>query len=139
MPQLLQYISRHPLLVSLTMLAAAALLFYELQLSRRNQSALGTQQAVRLMNQGAAVLDVRDSEAFAAGHLSNARNVPADALAAAESSLQRYKDRPVLVYCESGSRAATALTQLRALGFSQVYNLRGGVAAWRSDQLPLVK
>jgi rhodanese-related sulfurtransferase len=139
MPQLLQYLSRHPLLVSLTMLAAAALLFYELQLSRRNQAALGTQQAVRLMNQGAAVLDVRDSTAFAAGHLSNARNVPVDTLAAAESSLQRFKDRPVLVYCESGSRAATALTQLRALGFSQVYNLRGGVAAWRSDQLPLVK
>jgi rhodanese-related sulfurtransferase len=139
MPQLLQYLSRHPLLVTLTMLAAAALLFYELQLSRRNQAALGTQQAVRLMNQGAAVLDVRDSAAFAAGHLSNARNVPVGTLAAAESSLQRFKDRPVLVYCESGSRAATALTQLRALGFSQVYNLRGGVAAWRSDQLPLVK
>lgn len=139
MNQLSAYIARHPLLVALTLLAAAAVLYYEWQLGKRNQSALGTPDAVRLMNQGAAVLDVRSSDEFAAGHLNNARHVPVDAIESAAESLKRYKDRPVLVYCERGSRAAIAIAKLRTLGFNQVFNLRGGVAAWRADNLPLVK
>jgi thioredoxin 1 len=43
------------------------------------------------------------------------------------------------VYCERGGHAAAAIAKLRTLGFNQVFNLRGGVAAWRTDNLPLVK
>jgi rhodanese-related sulfurtransferase len=139
MNQLNEYLTQHPLLVAITAAAAAALLYYELTLSKRNQSALSPNDAVRLINQGAAVIDVRSSAEFANGHLSNARHLPAENLASAAESLKRFKDKPVLVYCERGGNAAASIHKLRALGFTQLFNLRGGLAAWRADNLPLVK
>jgi rhodanese-related sulfurtransferase len=139
MSQLSEYIAHHPLLVAVTVVSAAALVAYELHTRRLGTAAVGTQDAVRLMNQGAAVLDVRSSEEFAAGHLGNARHAPPESLDLLADSLKRFKDKPVLVYCERGGKAAAAIARLRALGFKQVFNLRGGVAAWRTDNLPLVK
>jgi rhodanese-related sulfurtransferase len=139
MSQLTDYIAHHPLLVAVTIASAAALAAVEMLARRDGTAALGTPDAVRLMNQGAAVLDLRSSEDYAAGHLGSARHAPIDALDKLAESLKRYKDRPVLVYCERGGRATAAIAKLRALGFNQVFNLRGGIAAWRSDNLPLVK
>jgi rhodanese-related sulfurtransferase len=53
--------------------------------------------------------------------------------------LKKYKQKPLIVYDESGSLGTTAARQLKAQGFAQAFNLRGGVAAWRSDNLPLEK
>jgi len=139
MTLLAEYISHHPLLVGVTALCAVALLAVELRARRLGTAAIGTQDAVRLMNQGAAVLDVRSREEFAAGHLRNARHAPLDGLDAVAEGLKRFKERPVLVYCERGGRAVTAIERLRGLGFNQLFNLRGGIAAWRSDHLPLDK
>jgi rhodanese-related sulfurtransferase len=139
MTQLTDYIAHHPLLAGVTVLSIAALLAVELQSRKHGVAAIGTQDAVRLMNQGAAVLDLRAREEYAAGHLTNARHAPLDTLDTVAESLKRYKERPVLVYCERGGRTASAIARLRALGFNQVFNLRGGVAAWRGDNLPLVK
>jgi rhodanese-related sulfurtransferase len=139
MSQLTEYIAHHPWLVALTLASAAALLAVELHNRKLGTSAVGTNDAVRLMNQGAAVLDVRSNEEYVAGHLGHARHAPPGSLDVMAESLKRYKDRPVLVYCESGGRAAAAVAKLRTLGFNQVFNLRGGVAAWRKDNLPLVK
>jgi rhodanese-related sulfurtransferase len=51
--------------------------------------------------------------------------------------LRKYKEKPVIVYCESGSTGASAARVLSGQGFKQAYNLRGGLAAWRADNLPL--
>jgi rhodanese-related sulfurtransferase len=139
MSQLTDYIAHHPLLVAAALVSGAALVAVELRARKVGAAAVGTQDAVRLMNQGAAVLDVRSNEEFAAGHLGSARHAPLESLELVAESIKRYKDRPVLVYCERGGRAATAIAKLRTLGFSQLFNLRGGLTAWRSDNLPLVK
>jgi rhodanese-related sulfurtransferase len=139
MSQLTDYIAHHPLLVAVALVSGAALVAVELRARKVGAAAVGTQDAVRLMNQGAAVLDVRSNEEFAAGHLGSARHAPLESLELVAESIKRYKDRPVLVYCERGGRAATAIAKLRTLGFSQLFNLRGGLTAWRSDNLPLVK
>ena len=125
--------------MALALSAAVAVLAYELWQRKLARAAISPQEAVHLMNQGAAVLDVRSSEEFAAGHLSTARHVPLDKLTEVADTLKRYKDRPVVVYCERGSRSSTAITQLTALGFAKAFNLRGGVAAWRTEHLPLVR
>jgi rhodanese-related sulfurtransferase len=139
MAQLLEHLARHQWLVSLAIAAAIAVIVYELRQRTLESAAVSPTDAVRMMNQGAAVLDVRSTEEFASGHLSTARHVPLDKLAEIAETLKRYKDKPVLVYCERGMRASTAIKQLNALGFAKAFNLRGGVAAWRAESLPLTR
>jgi rhodanese-related sulfurtransferase len=139
MERLLEYANNHQGLSLLAVGAAAAVLFYELRERGRTRGAVSPQDAVRLMNQGAALLDLRSSEAYAAGHIRGARSLPADRLAEGVDSIKRYKDRPVIVYCERGVTAGAALRQLAALGFGKAVSLRGGLNAWRAEQLPLAR
>ena len=139
MQRLLEYANHHPGLSLLLGAALIAVLIYELRERSRGLGAIGPQDAVRLMNQGAAVLDVRDAEAYAAGHIRGARNIPAGQLGESLDALKRYKDKPLIVYCEQGATAAAAMRTLAQQGFSQVANLRGGLSAWRTEQLPVAR
>ena len=57
----------------------------------------------------------------------------------AADTLKKYRQKTVIVYDATGSLGNSAARQLKAQGFLQAFNLRGGVAAWRSDNLPLEK
>ena len=85
------------------------------------------------------VIDLRDAGEFGNGHLDNALNVPQGKLAERMSELERYRDKNVLLCCASGSACGGASNQLKKNGFSKVFALRGGVAAWQQDNLPLVR
>src|SRR5438552_3467730 len=67
MQRLLEYVQHHSILVGLAVALAIAVLIYELRIQRQNYSGLQPQEAIRLMNQGAALFDLRDGEAYAAG------------------------------------------------------------------------
>jgi rhodanese-related sulfurtransferase len=95
--------------------------------------------AVRLMNQGALLLDVRSQGEFDAGHILEARHVPQDQLAGSVETLKKFKDKVVIACCESGMRSGAAARLLQAQGFTKVVNLKGGLQAWRAENLPLVK
>ena len=100
---------------------------------------VSTAQATHLINREDALLvDVREPGEFGAGHILGARNVP---LARIDGSgdLAKRKDKPVIVYCEGGERAAKAAAALRKLGFTRVVNLNGGLPAWQQAGLPLEK
>ena len=102
-------------------------------------ASVSPQQAVQLMNRGALTIDLRSADQFAAGHLSGARRMDGEQILRGAELLKKYKQKPVIVYCNSGSLAAAAVRQLRGQGFTQVTNLRGGISAWRSEQLPVEK
>lgn len=76
------------------------------------------------------VLDVRSEGEWTAGHIPGSRNVPLGELDRRRQSLPR--DRPLLVHCQSGSRAAMATALLRAWGFEDVRLFSGGFAEWRA-------
>jgi len=139
MQQLLEYTARHQLLSLLAVAAVIAVLVYEWRERAQRAGAVSPQDAVRLMNQGAPLLDVRASEEYAAGHIRGARNLPLERLGESLDSLKRYKDKPVIVYCERGASAAAAMRQLAQQGFGKVVNLRGGLSAWRAEQLPVAR
>jgi rhodanese-related sulfurtransferase len=139
MQRLLDYVTHHPGLSLLLAAAALAVLIYELRERARAVGAISPQDAVRLMNQGATLLDVREAQAYAAGHIRGARHVPADRLADSLDSLKRLKERPVIVYCERGTSAAATLRTLSAQGFNKVLSLRGGLGAWRAENLPVTR
>jgi rhodanese-related sulfurtransferase len=139
MNRLLDYISRHPWLFSAAALMSVAVLINELRLRQHGFSALGPQDAIRLMNQGALLLDLRKPEQFAAGHISGARQMDSAEILIAGETLKKHKEKNIVVYCESGSLGASAARQLAAQGFTKAFNLRGGLLGWRNENLPLVK
>ena len=94
-------------------------------------------EAVRLINAGAQLIDLRGHDAFRAGHIVNARHVPAAELEAKLDKLDPAK--PVVVYCDSGITSARSAAQLVRAGFAQVWQLNGGLAAWKRENMPVAK
>jgi rhodanese-related sulfurtransferase len=139
MQQLLEYLGHHPYLAGAAVLAAIAVLVNEVRERVQGFAALSSMQAVRLMNQGALVLDLRAKESFDAGHIGDARNIPAAELEASAETLKKWRDRAVITYCDSGVSGAGAARTLTRLGFTKVFNLEGGLNAWLKDNLPLAK
>ena len=89
------------------------------------------------MNQGAVVLDLRPAEQYQAGHLNGARQMSGEQILSAGDTLKKHKEKTVVVHDDSGTVGAAAVRQLAAQGFSRVFALRGGLSAWRADNLPL--
>ena len=139
MERLIEYVTHHPLMAASAVLAVVVLFVYESRNSANGASAISTQDLIRLMNQGALVLDIRKPEAFAEGHVNGAKQLPSDQILTAGDSFKRFKEKPVVVYDESGSLAAAAVRQLNTQGFTKAFSLRGGFAGWRAEQLPVTK
>jgi rhodanese-related sulfurtransferase len=139
MDRLLEYISHHPWYASGAAIAALLVIVYELRTRSENIAAVSPQEAVRLMNQGAFVIDLRPAEAFASGHVTGARQMSGEQILKAGDTLKKQKEKVVLVYDDTGSLGASAVRQLAAQGFTKAFNLRGGITAWRAENLPLSK
>lgn len=119
-------------------LASGTMLLWPHLMRRSAGPALDTLSATRLINDtGAIVLDVRAPVEFAGGHLPNARNIPLDELDKRLGELPAGK--PLLICCASGSTSSRALARLRKDGRQDVFNLAGGLRAWRQAGLPVVK
>jgi rhodanese-related sulfurtransferase len=139
MQRLAEYLTRHPFLASLAVAMALAVLAFELRARRMGYGAIAPQEAIQLMNQGAHLYDLRDAAAFAAGRINGAKPLDESQQARAAEVLKKFKERLLVLYCEDGSRSAALTRQLHAAGFTKVFNLRGGLAHWRSEGLPLAR
>jgi rhodanese-related sulfurtransferase len=139
MERLIEYVSNHPLLVGAAVLALIVVVTYESRVRGAAYASISSQDLIRLMNQGALVLDIRKPDEFAQGHVNGARHLPSDQILTAGDSFKRWKDKPVVVYCDSGSTAAAAVRQLNAQGFTKAFTLRGGFSGWRAENLPVAK
>lgn len=80
------------------------------------------------------LIDVREPVEHAESHVAGARLIPLGELE--KRCVEIDRDRPVVVMCQAGKRGAAAAEKLRALGFSQVANLEGGILAWKAAGLP---
>ncbi|MPT39180.1 MAG: rhodanese-like domain-containing protein [Achromobacter sp.] len=104
----------------------------------RAGSAVSTGEAIQMVNQRNAVwVDVRPAEQFQAGHIAQARNVPAADLEQKAASLP--KNKPLVVVCDNGRDSARAAAKLRAQGFADVVPLEGGMRAWSAASLPVTQ
>jgi rhodanese-related sulfurtransferase len=139
MERLLDYFAHHQLL-SLAAIALAALVAaYEVRARGQSLAALSPQDVIRLMNQGAVIIDLRPQDQFAAGHLAGARQMGGEQILKAAETLKKYKEKLVVVYDDSGSLGGAAVRQLADQGFTKAFTLRGGLAAWRAENLPLAR
>jgi rhodanese-related sulfurtransferase len=124
-------------LIALALVSGVALVFPNLQ---RRGDKVSLLQATQLINQGkTVVVDVRESQDFAAGHLRDAKNIPLKDLASRVSELDKFKAKTVIAVCQAGAQSAKAASQLKKAGFAQVVSLDGGLTAWQAQGLPLAK
>ena len=97
-------------------------------------------EATRMMNhEKAIVLDLRAEKEFADGHIINAINTPVGTLAEKTEDLEKYKKRPLILTCKNGMDSARAARILKLKQFEKIYCLKGGLQAWQSAKLPLVR
>ncbi len=137
MEQLFAFISNHPFLVGT--FAVLLALFIRNEMSRGG-AAVSAQELVQLVNnEGAVVVDLRDKAEFDAGHIVDAINIPFAAIETRMDELNPHKGKPIVLACKMGQHSGSAGTQLRKAGFEQVSRLRGGIADWRAQNLPVVK
>jgi rhodanese-related sulfurtransferase len=139
MDPLLQHFTAHPLLASAAGVLLLAVVAYELRQRAHSAASVSPTEAVRLMNDGAVLVDVRSVNQFKDGHISGARNVPGDQVADGAKALEKFRDKTIITCCESGITSGAAARKLTELGYKQVFNLRGGLAAWRQDNLPVTR
>ena len=99
-----------------------------------------TVRATQLINRSnALVLDVREQKEYDGGHIINSRLIPAGQLKERIGELEKYRNRPIVVVCRSGNRAAPITSWLGKQGFKETYLLNGGILAWQKASLPLEK
>lgn len=82
--------------------------------------------AMELINDDAVIIDVREADEYTTGHIENAINIPVSNI----SSVDYNKDTVIIVYCASGMRSANAAKSLIEAGYTNVYNLDGGLINW---------
>ncbi|WP_395633113.1 thioredoxin domain-containing protein [Flavobacterium sp.] len=82
------------------------------------------------------LLDVRTPEEYSVEHLENADNVNVNSPDFAAKAAQYDKSKPIFVYCKVGGRSAQAADKLVGMGFTEVYNLEGGIMKWTTAGMP---
>lgn len=125
----------HLILMALT--SGGLLLWPLIRQGAGGAGAVGTAEAVRLINREKGVLvDVGEPAEFESGHAAGARNVPFGQLEGSRD-LPSNKQLPILVMCPTGARAGRAAALLRKAGYEKAVAVTGGTAAWREAQLPI--
>ena len=138
MERLAEFAGNNVLLILAAMASWAAVMFYEIRLQSRALSQVSSADALRIINKGAMIVDVRSVDAFGSGHIVNARNIGLEALESDQPPLKR-KNKVLLTVCENGASSSRAANALRKAGFESVFSLKGGLQQWRTENLPLVK
>jgi rhodanese-related sulfurtransferase len=141
--QFLVFLQKSPfnmVLLGLALASGGMLLWPLVSRPFRASHEVGVFDAVQLINRrDALVLDVRASGEYAAGHIANARHIQEAQLADRIKELEKFRSRPIIVSCGTGSRAPGVAATLRKQGFPEAFALRGGIAAWQQASLPLEK
>jgi rhodanese-related sulfurtransferase len=138
MNHIVPFIQHHPYLILAAGALIVALIVDEMVRRVQGKSDIGPNDAIRLINQGALVVDLRGADDFKKGHIGEARNVPLEDLEKRAGKLGKT-GQGVLAYSADGSNGIKAVRLLAERGVEHAYNLKGGFAAWRRDNLPVVK
>ena len=134
------FIAQHPVLVALFAGLLLALVANEINVLTRRYRALSPAALTQLINrENALLIDVSAQADYDAGHIVGSRHVAMSQFDPEQKDLAKVRDLPVAVVCKTGQSSAEACKRLAKAGFKKVHWLDGGLAAWRTADLPLVK
>ena len=138
---IVEFITENALLILLALGSGIALIWPALTKSgAAGLPSISASEAVLLMNQSKTiVLDVRDEAEFLTGHIQGAKHIPLAALESRIKELEKYKKKPLLVYCQRGFRSSKACKLLAQQEYEQLCQLNGGLDKWIEAKMPLVR
>ena len=137
MDRIPEFITNHWPLAAAFVVLAAMLALIE---SRRGGKSVAPALVGALVNrQNAVLLDVRVDSDFRAGHIAGSVNIPFAQFGSRIGEIEKHRGKPLVMVCNVGSSAADAAKQLVKAGYAPVYCLAGGISAWRSENLPVVR
>lgn len=138
MDRLPEFVGNHPLLSLAFVGLLLALIFTEIGRRFRGFREVSPAELTALINRSdAALIDVSSQADFQKGHIGSAKHVPLSQVDPNAKVLAKLKEKPVAVYCKTGQQSGQAASKLAKAGFSQVYLLRGGLAAWHAENFPV--
>ncbi len=137
MEQLFAFVTNHPILVGT--FVVLLVLFIRNEMVRGGHAITAAQLVQLVNNENALVVDVRDKAEYDSGHIVDSINIPFSSLETRADELAKHKDRPLVLACKMGQHSGSAGTLLRKKGFENVSRLKGGIAEWRGQSLPVVK
>ncbi|MGP3593796.1 rhodanese-like domain-containing protein [Vagococcus sp. WN89Y] len=141
MQEIMQFISRHPILCIAWIALLGAVLYTTFRGIASNVKVISRGEATRLINkEDAVVVDLRQREDFRKGHIAGAVNLlPNEIKANNVGELEKHKATPIIVVDGSGMQAQEPANALTKAGFEKVFVLKEGIAGWSSENLPLVR
>jgi len=132
------FIEKNYLLILAMFVSGAMLLWPIVQRRFSPVKEIGNLNVTHLINhENAVLLDVRETKELQGGKLPNALNIPLSQLNERVGELAKLTARPIVVYCERGQRSRSAGAALAKQGFTNIYQLHGGLRAWKDAGLPI--
>ncbi len=134
----MDFLQQNYLTVILALVSLSGFIFFSLK--KPPQNVIPAAQATLLINrENAVIIDVRSSNEYVAGHLPESHNIDLMNFEERQADLKKWHTKPIILVCQSGKRALTALAKLEKEGFPRVYCLDGGISAWIADGMPIKK
>ena len=134
----MQFIVDNWMLVLVATSSGAMLLWPALQGAAN--AGLSPAGAVQLINrEKAVVVDVCETEEFAAGHVGGSKSIPLNQLEEKLPTAVKNKALPLILVCQSGARSGRAVAIAKKLGYDNAQALGGGLTAWKAASLPVEK
>jgi rhodanese-related sulfurtransferase len=134
------FVQENILLILVALVSGAMLLWPYVRRASAGPSVTPAQATHLINREDALLIDVRDPGEYGSGHILGAKNLPLARIDAGGAEIAaKRKQKPVIVYCDTGNRSQKAAAVLRGQGYAQVLNLAGGFAAWRQAGLPVEK
>jgi len=99
---------------------------------------INIEESKAYIDNGASILDVRTKEEFDGGHIENSMNIDVHSPTFNEQVEALDKNKIYVVYCASGGRSASVVQTMMGLGFTNAYNMSGGIAGWKKEGVPVV-
>ncbi len=139
MQQYIEFLQANPLLTIAWIGIFVVLVFTSARSSLSPIKKITHQQATLLINRSEAkIIDVRGADEFKKAHIIDSINIPLSKIKNNElANLEKFKDSPIILVCNTGMTSSGACQMLTKAGFSNVHDLQGGITQWRNANLPL--
>jgi rhodanese-related sulfurtransferase len=135
------FITNHWILASLLGVVLTAFIINEIIGGHfGSKQTVSTEHAVQMINhQEAVVFDARTEAEFSAGHIVGAEQLTATAIDKKMNQLQKYLKKPIIIATATGQDTTKMMTLLQEKGFLNIFILNGGMQAWKSAGMPVIK
>ncbi len=130
-----EFINNHLILSIGLILSFFLLIFNELKIKQQHIASIDPFKAVKLINSGAKIIDIRNPEAFKHGHIVNSKNMSQDQVNAKQGNL---KSRTTIIICDTGQSSSKLVNSLRSSGTENIFGISGGILGWTEANMPLV-